>query len=127
METMVLPPHLSAENWYASFQSYLTTAIANRSWTWAEVRPDPIIGLVPNGSTFNLATHWATYLSAYALIDGPGSKVPYPGTTAGYESLFNDASASIIGRLTRFTFVYTPKLVVVGSYSISRIKNNRPL
>ena len=100
METMVLPPHLSAENWYASFQSYLTTAIANLSWTWAEVPPDAIIGFVPNGSTFNLAAHWATYLSAYALIEGPGSKVPYPETTAGYESLFNDASASIIGRLT---------------------------
>ncbi|KAK0105642.1 hypothetical protein ONS95_004170 [Cadophora gregata] len=106
LETMVLPPHLSTENWYASFQTHLTTASANRPWTWAEVRPDAIIGFVPNGSTFNLAAHWATYLSAYALLEAPGSKVPYPGTNAGYESLFNDASASIIGRLTIYVSLH---------------------
>lgn len=106
IESMVLPPHLSTENWYALFQSHLATASANRSWTWAEVRPDAIIGFVPNGSTFNLAAHWATYLSAYALLEGPGSEVPYPGTTAGYESLFNDASASIIGRLAIYVSLH---------------------
>lgn len=103
---MRLPPSLSTENWYASFQEHLTTASANRSWTWCEVRPDAIIGFVPNGSTFNLAAHWATYLSAYQLLEGKGAKVPYPGTTNGYESKFNDASASIIGRLAIYASLH---------------------
>ncbi|KAH9218272.1 hypothetical protein DL95DRAFT_434371 [Leptodontidium sp. 2 PMI_412] len=108
-ETMRLPPSLSTENWYASFQAHLTTASADHSWTWCEVHPDAIIGFVPNGRTFNLAAHWATYLSAYLLIEGKGAQVPYPGTTKGYESRFNDASSSIIGRLAIYTSLHPEK------------------
>ncbi|KAL2062461.1 hypothetical protein VTL71DRAFT_6727 [Oculimacula yallundae] len=105
-EDMRLPPSLSSENWYALFQEHLTTASANRSWTWCEVRPDAIIGFVPNGSTFNLAAHWATYLSAYLLLEGKGAKLPYPGSTAGFEAKFNDASASIVGRLSIYASLH---------------------
>ena len=58
------------------------------------------IGFVPNGSTFNLLAHWATYLSVYALVEGKGAKVPFPGVQSGYDSLFNDASADIIAKFS---------------------------
>jgi len=58
------------------------------------------IGFVPNGSTFNLTAHWAVYLSAYAQIEGKGAKVPFPGSENGYKSLFNEASASMIAKLS---------------------------
>ena len=121
IETIVLPPHLSTENWYASFQSHLTTASTDRSCTWAEVRPDAISGFVPNGSAFNLAAHWATYLSADALLEGP-----YPGT-AQDTNFFSTTPVHRLLVVWRLTFLCTPKLVTVESYSISRIKNNRPV
>lgn len=58
------------------------------------------IGFVPNGSAFNLAAHWATYLSLYALVQGAGAGVPFPGTLKAYDSLYNEASAEIIAKST---------------------------
>ncbi len=84
--------------WYSAFSNLLSTQSASRAWTWCEVQPDAIIGFTPNGSTFSLAAHWATYLSLYAHIEGPGANVPFAGTASAYESLFNEASADIIAR-----------------------------
>ena len=36
----------------------------------------------------------------YALVEGKGAKVPFPGTQSGYTSLFNDASADIMARFS---------------------------
>ena len=58
------------------------------------------VGFVPNGSANSLAAHWANYLSTYALIEGKGAKVPFPGTEIAYTALFNDGSADIIARLS---------------------------
>jgi len=73
------------------------------------VRPDAIIGFVPNGSTFNLTAHWAAYLSTYSLVEGKGAKVPFPGTTKAFESHFNDASAEIIARFSIFASLHPEK------------------
>ena len=67
------------------------------------------IGFVPNGSTFNLPAHWATYLSLYALVQGKGAKVPFPGTVAGYNALSNDASADIIARFSIWASLHPEK------------------
>ena len=36
----------------------------------------------------------------YALVEGKGAKVPFPGTESGYNALFNDASADVIARFS---------------------------
>jgi hypothetical protein len=59
-----------------------------------------IVGLVLNGSVFNLTAHWASYLSLYTLVEGKGAKVPFSGTDSAYISLFNDASADMIARFS---------------------------
>lgn len=92
-----------------------------KSWTWCEIRPDaivrphhvllplrfhvliaslPKIGFVPNGNAFNLPYHWATYLSIYALVEGNGATVPFPGTKEGYQVLSNEASADSIAKIS---------------------------
>ena len=104
-------------------QDALEQMSKGKEWTWCEVRPDAIvsnhhikreplssfshtrspiekIGFVPNGSTYNLLAHWATYLSLYALVEGKGAKVYFPGTLPAYNSLFNDASADIIAKFS---------------------------
>lgn len=64
---------------------------------------------MPNGSTFNLLAHWATFLSLYATVEGKGAKVPFPGTPAGYNALFNDASADIIAKFSIWASLHPDK------------------
>ncbi|KAL8918125.1 MAG: hypothetical protein Q9172_005552 [Xanthocarpia lactea] len=92
---------------YPFMRAVLQEASAGRQWTWCDIRPDAVIGFVPNGSAFNLTAHWATYLSLYRLIEGPNAKVPFPGSLAGYNSLYNEASANIIARLAIWASLHT--------------------
>ncbi|KAK0647305.1 Short chain dehydrogenase sirS [Lasiodiplodia hormozganensis] len=100
VETMdPLPEPYRSNVFYYNYQSTLRTASADKPWTWAEIRPDAIIGFSPTGSTYNLTAHWATYLSAFALVHGRGARVPFPGTAAGWaDAPSNDASSAIIAR-----------------------------
>ncbi|KAK8128949.1 hypothetical protein PG984_010057 [Apiospora sp. TS-2023a] len=99
---------------YPQFRKVLADACRGKSWTWCEICPDAIIGFTPNGSQFSLALHWAQYLSLYAYNhgigprakDGPSTdgvsaavEVPFPGVSAGYNSLCSPASASTIAQL----------------------------
>ncbi|KAK8052337.1 hypothetical protein PG993_003722 [Apiospora rasikravindrae] len=100
---------------YPQFRKVLADACKGKSWTWCEICPDAIIGFTPNGSQFSLALHWAQYLSLYAYNHGIGPRtqrgqgtdkeeattvaVPFPGVSAGYESLCSPVSARTIARL----------------------------
>jgi hypothetical protein len=84
---------------YPHYRSMLTSASANQSWTWCEVVPDAIVGFTPNGSSYSLAGHWAVFLYAWKLVHGEGAEVPFPGTKAGYQSLFTETSAKTLSRV----------------------------
>ncbi|EJD42574.1 hypothetical protein AURDEDRAFT_115013 [Auricularia subglabra TFB-10046 SS5] len=93
-----LPEPYRSQVFYFAFQELLRKASSGKSWTWAELRPDAIIGFTPHGSTYNLTAHWAAYLSAYARVEGRGASVAFPGTVACYDAQSNDASAAILAR-----------------------------
>lgn len=101
-----LPEPIASNVFCFAHQDALEEMSKGRDWTWCEVRPDAIIGFVPNGSTFNLPAHWATYLSLYALVEGKGAEVPFPGTVTAYNSLFNDAFADIIAKFSIWAFLH---------------------
>ncbi|CAO1602992.1 MAG: hypothetical protein LQ349_005949 [Xanthoria aureola] len=91
---------------YPFMRAVLEEASAGKQWTWCDIRPDAVIGFVPNGSAFNLAAHWANYLSLYRLIEGAEAQVPFPGSSACYHALYNEASADIIGKLAIWTSLH---------------------
>ncbi|KAI0801636.1 hypothetical protein GGR55DRAFT_692516 [Xylaria sp. FL0064] len=102
-----LPPDYAKTVVYPVYRELLTAASEGRSWTWCEVCPNAIIGFMPNGSQFSLALHWAQYLSLYAHNHGigptgqserPTIEVPFPGSTAGANSLLSPVSATKIAR-----------------------------
>lgn len=99
----------SIRKWYSAFSNLLSTQSASRAWTWCEVRPDAIIRFTPNGSTFSLAAHWATYLSLYAHIEGPGANVPFPSTASAYNSLSSTKPPSTPSRDSVSGRLCTPK------------------
>jgi hypothetical protein len=84
---------------YPHYRSMLASESVSQPWTWSEVVPDAIIGFTPNGSSFSLAGHWAMYLYAWKLVHGEGAEVPFPGTKAGYESLYTEASVGMLARV----------------------------
>ncbi|KAI0190141.1 hypothetical protein EV127DRAFT_430529 [Xylaria flabelliformis] len=102
---------------YPANRELLNVACEGRNWTWCEVCPDAIIGFTPNGSQFSLALHWAQYLSLYAHNHGVGPtahrttstavEVPFPGNTAGANSLFSPASATKIARFMIYASLHS--------------------
>ncbi|TFK47055.1 hypothetical protein OE88DRAFT_1739080 [Heliocybe sulcata] len=110
VETMdPLPEPYRSGTWYYTFQQILKTKSEGKSWTWCQVRPDAIVGFAPSGSTYSLAAHWAVYLSLYALVEGKGAKVPFPGNEAAWHALWTDASSSIIARAAIWASLHPEK------------------
>jgi hypothetical protein len=60
------------------------------------------MSFVPNGSVFNLAAHWATYLSFYTLVKDKDITIPFPGTENAHDT-----------SLTQFGVIPLPAKVVV--------------
>lgn len=94
---------------YPSFRRLLTRASEGKPWTWCEVCPDAVVGFAPNGSGWSLAAHWATFLSAWRLRHGEGSEVAFPGTLAGYDSKFTEASTRALARFAIYASSLRPE------------------
>lgn len=108
-ESMVEIPAPYNNIHYYAFHKFLAELSKGKKWTWCDVRPDAIVGFVPNGSAFNLTAHWANYLSVYAHVEGRGAKVPYPGSENGFKSLYNEASSDIIAKFSIWAALHAEK------------------
>ncbi|KAK7030944.1 hypothetical protein VNI00_013891 [Paramarasmius palmivorus] len=95
-----LPPPAGDEVYYFKFEDTLAERSKGKKWTWCEVIPDAIIGMAPNGSTYSLTAHWALYLATYALLEGKGATIPFPGSEGGWNAMYNDASAEVIAKFS---------------------------
>nr|POF17664.1 short chain dehydrogenase sirr [Quercus suber] len=82
------------DTFYYAWGNELTQASAGRSWSWCHIVPDAIVGIAPSGSTFALPIFWATWLSLYALKEGIGAQVEFPGNQTSFKATFNAASAT---------------------------------
>ncbi|KZV91745.1 hypothetical protein EXIGLDRAFT_675760 [Exidia glandulosa HHB12029] len=110
VETMdPMPEPYRSEGWYYAFKEILREGSKDRAWTWCEVRPDIIVGFAPNGSANSLAGHWATYLSLYALVEGRGAEVPFPGSEGAYTALSTDAASTTIARASIWASLHAEK------------------
>lgn len=78
----------------------MTALAKNKAWSWCEVRPDVIIGFVPNNNVMCVAQTLAIFLSLFASIHGKGSQVPFPGTQKPYKALFNPSCQDTIARFS---------------------------
>ncbi|KAF7981805.1 hypothetical protein HWV62_31911 [Athelia sp. TMB] len=109
VETMKLPEAEELKLHHHALRDVCDAGSSGRSWTWAEIRPDAIIGFVPNGSAFNITAHWGTYLATYALVEGKGAEVPFPGTDAAYAAKNSDASSAAIAKLSIWCSLHPEK------------------
>jgi hypothetical protein len=93
------PPHDAGLFYYPQLD-WLKSFSAGKRWTWAETRPDIIVGFVPNQNFYSLASSLGIFLSLFREINGPEAECPFPGTDASWTALSHDSSAEMIARET---------------------------
>jgi hypothetical protein len=92
-----------SELFYYHQHDTLNALSERKSWNWSNVRPDVIIGFVPNNNTYCIVQSMGVYLSLYAYVEGKGAKVAFPGTAKSYRNLSNDSSQDIVARFSIHT------------------------
>uniref|UniRef100_A0A8H7N4H5 PRISE-like Rossmann-fold domain-containing protein n=1 Tax=Bionectria ochroleuca TaxID=29856 RepID=A0A8H7N4H5_BIOOC len=72
-----------------------------KDWSYANIIPDSIIGLVPNGNPMTIAHPIGLYLALWKSFRHT-EPVPFPGTRTSYHTLHTDTSQDILGDFTIF-------------------------
>lgn len=93
-----IPEPWQSQNFYYNQTDWLEAQAKGKGWTWCEVRPDVVVGFVPNNNVYCLAQTLATYLACYKAVEGEGAEVAFPGTEQSWKILSNDSSQDIIAR-----------------------------
>lgn len=95
-ETMPRIPEPYASNvfYYAQYDTMKKLSKGKR-WKFCEIRPDAIVGFVPQNNAMNIAQALGLFLAMYKSIEGSGSEVPFPGNEAAYKELHMDTSQDI--------------------------------
>ncbi|KAG0645390.1 Short chain dehydrogenase sirQ [Hyphodiscus hymeniophilus] len=95
----------------------LTELAAGKKWDFVDIRPDAIVGFVPNHNAMNIAEPLGLYLSLWKDFGG-SNEVPFPGTKESWEHLQSNGSQDLVARFTIYTSL-NPKLTAGKSFNIA--------
>ncbi|KAK3116446.1 hypothetical protein LTR53_003172 [Teratosphaeriaceae sp. CCFEE 6253] len=93
-----IPEPWRSANFYYAQTDWLASQSRGKGWTWCEVRPDVVVGFVPNNNVYCLAQTLATYLSCVREVEGEGAEVAFPGNGKSWVVESNDSSQDVIAR-----------------------------
>ena len=93
-----IPDPYAQNIFYYEQYDIMTRASAGKSWTFCEIRPDAIVGFVPQNNAMNIAQALGLFLSLWREVEGQGSEVRFPGNNAAWEALHTDTSQDILAR-----------------------------
>lgn len=93
-----IPEPWQSQNFYYNQVDWLAERSSGKAWTFCEIRPDFVVGFVPNNNTYCLAQTLATYLSCYRAVEGEGATCAFPGTEQSWRILFNEAGQDVVAR-----------------------------
>ena len=94
-----------------------------KPWTFSEIRPDAIIGFVPQNNAMNLAQALGLFLSLWKETNHQTNgnqgeaplTVPFPGSQESYTALHTDTSQDILARFHIFVSLHKdPEATVSG-------------
>jgi len=94
------------EIFYYSQHDLLKNISEGKRWTFAEVRPDAVVGFVPNNNAMNLAQAIGLFLAFYASKNGLGATVPFPGSESSYNALQTDVTQTTLARMHIYVSLY---------------------
>jgi hypothetical protein len=104
-----LPSPHAERLFYNAQLDFLSSFALSKTWNWCETRPDIIIGFVPNGGFYSLATSLGIFLSLWKEVEGGGSKCPFPGSEGGWKALWNQGSSDMLARQAIHLSLTLPK------------------
>lgn len=95
-------PYQDQVFYYAQYDALQRLSV-EKSWSFAEIRPDLVIGFVPGGgNAMNYVQALGIFLSFYAYRhqDSSGEKktIPYPGPLAAYNSHYTEIGQTTLAR-----------------------------
>ncbi|KAK5125248.1 hypothetical protein LTR85_000924 [Meristemomyces frigidus] len=98
-ESLPRIPEPYAQNiFYYEQYDIMKRASAGKPWTFCEIRPDAIVGFVPQNNAMNIAQAVGLFLSMWKDMEGAGREVPFPGSSDAWTALHTDTSQDILAR-----------------------------
>ena len=90
-------PYASGIFYYAQKDAIVALSMG-KSWQWSDIRPDAVIGFVPNGNAMDLVGSLAIWLSMYRWSAGGDAEVVFPGNDVVWSAKHTDTSQMILGK-----------------------------
>jgi hypothetical protein len=90
-------PYASAIFYYAQIDK-IAALSEGKAWGWTDIRPDAVIGFVPNCNAMDFAGGLAIWLSMYRWVEGEGAQVVFPENEFVWTAKHTDTSQMILGR-----------------------------
>ncbi|KAF2639180.1 hypothetical protein P280DRAFT_470574 [Massarina eburnea CBS 473.64] len=115
-------PYLSQLFYYNQIDC-LKRISKGKNWNWCEVRPDNIIGFVPNNNAYCLAQTLALYLSLYKAVEGDGAKVPFPGNEKSWVNKYNESPQDMVAHFSIYASLH-PGKTASQSFNIGGQEDN---
>jgi hypothetical protein len=94
-----IPEPYASKIFYYSQYDLLAELSQGKSWTFAEVRPDGIVGFTPTKNAMNMAQGIGLYLAIYRETYGKGAEVEFPSTEKAWKCKHSDTSQGILARM----------------------------
>jgi hypothetical protein len=101
-----IPEPYASEPFYYWQVDLLNRLSQGKNWSYCEIRPDMVVGFVPNNNAHCLAQILAIYLSLYTYVNGKGSSVPFPGNEKSWLIQSNDSSEDIVARFSIYASLH---------------------
>jgi hypothetical protein len=90
-------PYASKIFYYGQYDA-LQKLSAGKGWSFVEIRPDAVVGFVPQNNAMNLAQGLGLWLAMWKSFEGEGSEVPFPGNEHVWKGKHTDTSQDILAR-----------------------------
>jgi hypothetical protein len=100
--------------YYAQYDAMVELS-AGQPWRFAEIRPDAVVGFVPNGNAMNIAQNLGLWLSLVRSIEGEGAEAVFPGSEVAWRALHSDSSQDLTGRFAIFASLQNEDRVGSGA------------
>ncbi|KAK4897070.1 hypothetical protein LTR28_001772 [Elasticomyces elasticus] len=113
-----IPEPYASNVFYYAQRDIIERAAAGKAWTFCEIRPDAVVGFVPQNNAMNIAQALALFLSLYRDTEGAGATVPFPGSADAWTAPHTDTSQDILARFHIFASM-RPETVSRGTFNVA--------
>jgi hypothetical protein len=111
-------PYASNVFYYAQYD-LLAQLSMGKDWTFAEIRPDGIVGFTPTSNVMNLSQGIGLYLAIYREVHGSGARVNFPGSERGWKCKHSDTSQDILAKMEIYAATHIEECGNGGVFNIA--------